>query len=154
MDRADRIQFGHYLLDRAEADRHTPEIGGLLAARWASAAFAHALMAYSGDSMITEVPTSMYAAAARLDREAGGGEWWRQAAYAAYEISHAFYSGRIACRRAGAQDRGGRPGSQGVAGPLGGGGAVTGHPGGGAAGLGQGRLQGHSRLLRPRSRCS
>jgi hypothetical protein len=45
MDRADRIQLGRHLLDRAEADRHTPEIGGLLAARWASAAFAHALSA-------------------------------------------------------------------------------------------------------------
>ena len=49
MDRADRIQLGRHLLDRAEADRHTPEIGGLLAARWASAAFAHALMAHSGE---------------------------------------------------------------------------------------------------------
>ena len=95
MDRADRIRFGHYLLDRVEVDRHAPEIGGLLAARWASGAFAHALMAHSGDSVITEVPASMYAAAARLDREAGGGEWWRQAAYAAYEISHAFYSGGL-----------------------------------------------------------
>ena len=74
MDRVDRIQIGHHLLDRAEADRHTPEIGGLLAARWASAAFAHALMAHSGDAMITEVPTSMYAAADQLDCEAGGGE--------------------------------------------------------------------------------
>ena len=95
MDRADRIRFGHYLLDRVEVDRHTPEIGGLLAARWGSGAFAHALMAYSGEEMTTEVPASMYAAAARLDREAGGGEWWRQAAYAAYEISRAFYSGGL-----------------------------------------------------------
>ena len=95
MDRADRIRFGHYLLDRVEGDRHTPEIGGLLAARWGSGAFAHALMAYSGEEMTTEVPASMYAAAARLDREAGGGEWWRQAAYAAYEISRAFYSGGL-----------------------------------------------------------
>ena len=52
-------------------------------------------MAYSGEEMTTEVPASMYAAAARLDREAGGGEWWRQAAYAAYEISRAFYSGGL-----------------------------------------------------------
>ena len=95
MDRADRIQLVHQLLDRAEADRHTPTIGSLLAARWASGAIAHALMAYSGEAMTTEVPTSMYAAAARLDREAGGGEWWRQAAYAAYEISCAFYSGGL-----------------------------------------------------------
>ena len=95
MDRADRIRFGHYLLDRVDVDRHNPEIGGLLAARWGSGAFAHALMAYSGEEMTTEVPASMYAAAARLDREAGGGEWWRQAAYAAYEISHAFYSGGL-----------------------------------------------------------
>ena len=82
-------------LERVELDRHAPEIGGLLAARWGSGAFAHALMAYSGEEMTTEVPASMYAAAARLDREAGGGEWWRQAAYAAYEISHAFYSGGL-----------------------------------------------------------
>ena len=95
MDGADRIRFGHYLLDRVEVDRHALEIGGLLAARWGSGAFAHALMAYSGEEMTTEVPASMYAAAARLDREAGGGEWWRQAAYAAYEISHAFYSGGL-----------------------------------------------------------
>ena len=93
MDRADRIRFGHYLLDRAEVDRHAPEIGGLLAARWGSGAFAHALMAYSGEEMTTEVPASMYAAAARLDLEDGGGERWTQAAYAAGEISRAFYSG-------------------------------------------------------------
>ena len=79
---------------------HPPEIGGLLAARWGSGAFAHALMAYSGmaysgEEMTTEVPASMYGAAARQDREDGGGEWWRQAAYAAYEISHAFYSGGL-----------------------------------------------------------
>ena len=96
MDRADRIRFGHYLLDRAEVDRHAPEIGGLLAARWGSGAIAHALMAYSGEAMTTEVPTSMYAAAARLDLEDGGGERWTQAAYAAGEISRAFYSGGIA----------------------------------------------------------
>ena len=35
----------------------------------------------------------MYAAAARLDLEDGGGERWTQAAYAAGEISRAFYSG-------------------------------------------------------------
>ena len=93
MDRTERIRFGHYLLDRVEADRHAPDIGGLLAARWASGAFAQALMAYSGDAMITEVPTSMYSAADQLDREAGGGERWRQAAYVAYEITSAFYSG-------------------------------------------------------------
>ena len=97
MDRAARIQFCSYLLDRAEADRHTPETGSLLAARWASGSFAHALMAHSGAAMITEVPTSMYAAADQLDREAGGGERWRQAAYAAYEITSAFYSGGLPC---------------------------------------------------------
>ena len=96
MDRADRIQLVHQLLDRAETDRHTPTIGSLLAARWASGAIAHALMAYSDEAMTTEVPASMYAAAARLDLEDGGGERWTQAAYAAGEISRAFYSGRIA----------------------------------------------------------
>ena len=33
----------------------------------------------------------MYAAVIRLDREDGGGERWRQVAFAAYELSHHFY---------------------------------------------------------------
>ena len=67
-------------------------IGDLLAARWATGAFAHALMAHSGKAGIeTEIPASMYAAVMRMDREEGGGEKWRQVAFFAYELSHHFY---------------------------------------------------------------
>ena len=96
MDREERIEFAHWLLERVEVDRQHPVIGGLLAARWATGAFAHALMAYCGmDTIETEIPASMYAAAIRMDREAGGGERWRQAAFAAYELSHHFYLGGL-----------------------------------------------------------
>ena len=88
MDRAEHIEFGRYLLERVEWDRHAPVVGGLLAARWASGSFAHALMAHTGDQDITaESPASMYSAALRLDRDEGGGERWRQTAFAAYELS-------------------------------------------------------------------
>ena len=95
MDRAERIRFAHHLLERAEADRHTPEMGALLAARWVSGAFAHAVMAHTGEAVTPEMAASMYSAASRLDLEAGGGERWTQAAYAAHEISCAFYSGGL-----------------------------------------------------------
>ena len=111
MDRADRIRFGHYLLDRTEVDRHAPEIGGLLAARWGSGAFAHALMAHSGGAMITEVPASMYAAAARLDLEDGGGGAVDTGSLRSWRDQPRLLLWRNACRPAGPQDRGGRPGS-------------------------------------------
>ena len=92
MDKAERIEFAHWLLERVEIDRQHPVIGDLMAARWATGAFAHALMAYSGmDNIETEIPASMYTAVIQMDREAGGGERWRQAAFAAYELSHHFY---------------------------------------------------------------
>ena len=92
MDRAEHIELGRYLLERVDFDRHEPVVGGHLAARWASGAFAHLLMAHTGDEEITtEMPSSMYYAVVRLDREDGGGERWRQTAFAAYELSHHFY---------------------------------------------------------------
>ena len=92
MDKEERIEFAQWLLDRVEVDRQHPVIGDLMAARWATGAFAHALMAYSGmENIETEMAASMYTAAIRIDRETGGGERWRQAAFAAYELSHHFY---------------------------------------------------------------
>ena len=92
MDRLERIRFARRLLERMELDRQDPEVGHLLAGRWASGAFAHALMAHTGvDDVEAEMPSSMYAAVIRLDREDGGGEEWRQVAFAAYELSHHFY---------------------------------------------------------------
>ena len=38
-------------------------------------------------------PTEMYGMSASLDLEDGGGERWRQGAYAAYELSQAFSYG-------------------------------------------------------------
>ena len=94
MDRAEHIEFGRQLLERLDLDRRAPKIGHLLAADWASGAFAHALMAYSGmEYMNPGEPTEMYDAAARVDREDGGGERCQQAACAAYELSRHFCYG-------------------------------------------------------------
>ena len=96
MDRGERIEFGRCLLERVDLDRHAPVVGGHVAARWASGAFAHALMAHTGDPGITaESPASMYAVALRLDREEGGGEGWRQTAFAVYELSRHFCFGGL-----------------------------------------------------------
>ena len=96
MDRTERIGFARCLLERVELDRHAPVVGGHVAARWASGAFAHALMAHTGDPDISaESPASMYAAALRLDRDDGGGERWRQIAFAAYELSRHFCFGDL-----------------------------------------------------------
>ena len=98
MDRAERIGFGRCLLERVELDRHVPAA----AARWASGAFAHALMAHTGDpDIVAESPASMYAAALRLDREEGGGERWRQTAFAAYELSRHFCFGGLSADEVG-----------------------------------------------------
>lgn len=52
-------------MERLDLDRYDLEMGGLLAARRGSGAFACALMAHSGmEKMIPDVPAS-YAAAAR-----------------------------------------------------------------------------------------
>ena len=93
MDKQERIEFARWLLERIEVDRQNPVIGDLMAARWASGAFAHALMAHSGNAGIeTEIPASMYATVMRMDHEeGGGGEKWRKAAFHAYELSHHFY---------------------------------------------------------------
>ena len=94
MDRTEHIEFGRLLLERVEIDGQNPNIGHLLAARWASGAFAHALMSHSGmEYMNPGEPAEMYEAAAGLDREDGGGERWRQGAYAAYELSRHFCYG-------------------------------------------------------------
>ena len=92
MDKQERIEFAKWLLERVEVDRQNPVVGDLLAARWATGAFAHALMAHSGNADIeTEIPASMYATVMRMDREEGGGEKWRRPAFFAYELSHHFY---------------------------------------------------------------
>ena len=96
MDRAERIAFARRLLELMDLDLQAPEMSRLLAGRWASGAFAHALMAHTGgDDVEAEMPSSMYAAVIRLDREDGSGEEWRQVAFAAYELSHAFYFGGL-----------------------------------------------------------
>lgn len=95
MNGTERIEFARWLLERLEIHRHHPNIGHIVAARWASGAFAQALMAHSGqDDVETEMPDSMYPAVARLDWE-DGGERWRQTAFAAYELSHHFYFGGL-----------------------------------------------------------
>ena len=96
MDKQERIEFGRFLLERLEIDRHAPVAGALIASRWASGAFAHLLMAHTGEEDITtDSPAAMYCAVVRLDREDGGGEYWRQTAFAAYEISCHFYFGGL-----------------------------------------------------------
>ena len=92
MDRAERIQCSRRLLELMDTHGRDSGIGQMLAGRWASGAFAHALMAHTGcDDVEAEMPSSMYAAVIRMDREDGGGEKWRQIAFAAYELSHHFY---------------------------------------------------------------
>ena len=92
MDRQEHIEVGRRLLDLMESPSENPKIGVMMAGCCASGAFAHALMAHSGtDDVETEMPSTMYAAAVRLDREDGGGEGWRQVAFAACELSHHFY---------------------------------------------------------------
>ena len=78
-------------LERVEIDGQNPKIGRLVAGHWAGAALAHALMSHGGlEYMNPGEPTEMYSIAASLDREGGGGERWRQGAYAAYELSRHF----------------------------------------------------------------
>ena len=94
MNRDEHIEFGRQLLERMEIDGQNPKIGHVVAGHWASAAFAHALMAHGGlEYMNPDEPTEMYGMAASLDLEDGGGERWQQAAYAAYELSQAFSFG-------------------------------------------------------------
>ena len=96
MDKQERIEFGRFLPERVEIDRHAPVAGAFIASRWASGTFTHLLMAHTGEEDITtESPASMYTAVIRLDQEDGGGERWRQTAFAAYEISHHFYFGGL-----------------------------------------------------------
>ena len=96
MDKQERIGFGRFLLERLEIDRHAPVAGALIPSRWASGAFAHLLMAHTGEEdTTTESPSAMYCAVVRLDLEDGGGEYWQQTAFAAYEISCHFYFGGL-----------------------------------------------------------
>ena len=92
MDKREHIEFGRYLLEPGGLGAARTGGGRPLAARWASGAFAHLLMAHTGDPDITaDSPAAMYAAVARLDQEDGGGERWRHTAFAAYELSSHFY---------------------------------------------------------------
>ena len=94
MNRTEHIEFARQLLERMEIDGQNPKIGHLVAGHWAGAALAHALMAHSGmGHMTNDDPAETYDAAASLDLEEGGGERWRQGAYAAYELSQAFCYG-------------------------------------------------------------
>ena len=96
MDKQEHIEFGRYLLGRVDIDRRAPLVGGLIASRWASGAFAHLLMAHTGEEdTTTESPSAMYCAVVRLDLGDGGGERWRQTAFAVYEISCHFYFGGL-----------------------------------------------------------
>ena len=94
MDRQEHITMARNLLELADLNRDYPQMGHMLAGRWASGAFVHAMMAHLGmESLTTDVPAEIYVAAVTLDREDGGGERWRQAAFAAYELSQVFYFG-------------------------------------------------------------
>ena len=97
MDRAEQVALAGQLLERVEPDVRLPGTGGQIAGRWASGALAHLLLACAGNEDTTaEILPEVYEAAIELDREAGGGEYWRQAAYAAYELGIHFYFGGLA----------------------------------------------------------
>ena len=84
----------------------------MLAGRWASGAFAHALMAHTGlDDVETEMPSSMYAAVIRLDREDGGGEEVASGRLRRLRTEQQLLFLRAVRGRAGAQDGAGGAGT-------------------------------------------